>query len=239
MCLLLVYKLKDSTDLYYCTFDPGTGSWTSHGRIEDNISTSPNVKSNYGPSLTVFNGKAYLLFLDSSDNSTVNWGTFNGSSWSYHASKNVGGSVLKSYNHVCPALTANSSSLFITVANSNKTLTFITGDTNDNWTSHGVISNNYDNSSNLPMTQKALGMAAYGHYVEVFYVDDDGYICWALCDLNNSNLWTGGIRTIVSPGSLPQTSQVPAVWQGNYRTLLLYRGNSNHNLFYSSRYLPS
>ncbi len=233
--LLMVYKLKGATDLYWCVYDPGTETWSSNGKLEDSILTSPNIQSNYGPSMTVFNGKVYLLYLHDGDDQTVRWLNYDGTTWNYHGSKTVNGSTLKSYHKVCPAIASNDSSLFITVCNNSKNLTFITGDTGDNWNSMGIIANGHAVGTNIPTTSKSLAMCANNQFVELFYVDDDNYIRWAIYNLAGTSNWTGGIRTMVSPTNLPQTGHVPCILEGAYYSLLLYRGNSNHNLYYSTR----
>jgi len=230
----MVYKQKDATDLYWCVYDPGSSAWTVEGRLEDAISGSPNIQSNYGPALTVFNGKVYLLYLRDGDDSTVKWATYDGTSWTDHGTKTVNGTELTSANNVCPAVAANSDTLFIVVCNSSN-LTLVTGDKKDNWTTQGIICNDITDASNVPTTTKGLALCANSKFVELFYVDDSGYIRWAIYDLTGAKNWTGGIRTIVSPGNLPQTGDVPCVLQNDSNALLLYRGSGNSNLYYSTR----
>lgn len=229
--LVLVYKMLGSTDLYWCTYDTSNAVWTDQGRLEDATISSQNIQSNYGPALTVFNGKVYLLYLHDGDNATVRWMTYDGSRWVYHGSKTVDGSDLVSHNNVCPAVAANNDNLYI-IACSSSGLKMIIGDTSDNWVSQGTIDNG--GSNNLPGTTTGIAVCANSRFVEVFYVDSDHYICWAIYDLTGSSMWSGGIRTLVSPGNLPQTGHVPCIATGN-DAILLYRGNSNHTLYYAGR----
>lgn len=108
--LYIVYKDVDSNSLYTATFDGE--KWSGNTKIQDqggNISP----KSNYTPSIALFNNKLYLIYKDAHSN-TLYLAWYDGSQWHGNtAIKDQDGNIEPESNY-CPSATVYDGRLYIT-----------------------------------------------------------------------------------------------------------------------------
>jgi hypothetical protein len=77
--LFAIYKGESSDDLYFLNFDLGTLQWSGNVKI----SSQPGpieAKSNYSPSLAVFNDRLFMIY-KSPNAYDFNYAFFDGTSW--------------------------------------------------------------------------------------------------------------------------------------------------------------
>ncbi len=78
--LYAIYKGESSDDLYFFTYDLTTLQWSGNVKI----SSQPGPiepKSNYAPSLAVFNDRLYMIYKGPNTNG-LNYAVFDGTTWS-------------------------------------------------------------------------------------------------------------------------------------------------------------
>lgn len=186
--LYVVYKRNNDTDLEWCTCNPHTLQWTMKGRIEDSEKHSHDVKSEHGVTMTVFNGKIYLFYLNKDDEQTVMWATFDGNQWDYHGALMIHHHALISHHKVCPAVAANDTDLFLISAphgHNDYTLNVFRLNQNGNWYDMGVVTNDGVINDSLPQTSETFAACADDRFLRILYrnTNDNKNICWATLDL--------------------------------------------------------
>ena len=115
--LYLVYRGDGTRDLRWCTYNFSTKTWTKRGKIQDTEVSGSTMSSKHGPSLTVFNNKLYLFYLDD-DTSTVKYATCQNTTWDLQGSIYPSGSSshVDSHHDVVPAAVGTSDNLFLIYA---------------------------------------------------------------------------------------------------------------------------
>jgi hypothetical protein len=80
--LFAIYKGESSDDFYFFTFDLGTQQFSGNVKISSQSGTPLPIepKSNYSPSLAVFNNRLYMIYKSPNAND-LNYAFFNGTSW--------------------------------------------------------------------------------------------------------------------------------------------------------------
>lgn len=236
--IYLVYRGSGKTNIRWCTLDPSNGEWTKYGKVSDFVSGNPDVKSNHGPKLAVFNNQLHLIYLSTSDDKTVYLSTSNANSttWSTPTRIQVQGSssYVQSANNICPAIAANSNDMYLVYCldSSSDKMGLLSCDLNGVWRDLGTI-NNGSNAANVPTSTKGMSICVDSHFVRMLYTAHGGdhYINWANYDITN-RLWSGGLPIVsVSNGDKMQTQSFPAFCLGLNYAYMAFAGNSTENIW--------
>lgn len=242
--LYVAYKDSDNTNLKWCVYNPSTQKWTKNGSI------NTSMTSNNGPSLAVFNNLLYCFYLSSSDDTTLKYGTFNGSTWTYHGSFNIAGVKAYSYHTVCPAVVGTANNLFLIYAKNSSSygLNIARKNLDGSWSDMGSITNNNTINDFIPQTSYSIAACGNEQFIRLLYRNyNNNTINWATLDLgyyddndqfNYYNLdtetptWSGGLPIVCATnGDVPKTSAFPGYCMNDKHSFMVYPGNSSDQLW--------
>jgi hypothetical protein len=215
---IIVYKGKDSNDLYTALYDGET--WSGNKKI----SAQPgkvNARSNSNASIVFWNNRLYLVY--KKENSPMLDLAY------YDSTKWVGGEDILNMNggkklvsNSSPAIVIYKGALFTVFKDSDTNNLFYSYSNGTAWFGNSRVIT-YDNK--IPLSDKNPGIGVFNERLYIIYKhpgSDDLYYAW----FDGIN-WFGDNLVKTSAGEILKSTCRPCTLVWNYRLYIFYKGEAN------------